>query len=320
MMEIAEERVTRAFGLPADEEPLVCRWVVRKGVVVASLHPIAGPIYWYFADGSDCNAPDSYGVTGDLYSATLFKSGFYGGSSFLSFRSNCLSGLSEETEDVWNAELGEYEYVEHYCWGVEKLAEKAGCTPEEFAHWLHKAIWVEYPAPLKIYFLREFNGFISYRPEWSEDVKDALHWSREELADKDDMDVELARSFGHFVPFSQATAVKPAVRKASEVNHALEADCALTLDRLGVRRHRDWSRSESGVASWLGDLKETAWIHAARAGVDHLRGGEALPVSGHIAAFPELLERFDMAVALARHDALQQQIFEVAPCLNGAVA
>lgn len=310
MMEIAEVKAARATCLSAVEveEPLVCRRVVGKGVVVATLHPIAGPVYWYFVDESDCNAPDYYGVTGDLQSATVFKSGYYRGNSFLSFRSNCLSGLSE-TGEVWDAELEEDHDIENYCWEVEELAEKAGCTPDEFAGWLSKATWVEYPAPLKIYFLRDFNGLIGYRPEWSEDVKDALRWSRKELTDKDDTDVELARSCGNFVPISQAMVVKPVVRKASEVNHALEADYAWTLDRLGVRRPRDWSRSESGMASWLGDLKETAWIHAARAGVEHVRGGEALPVSGHIAAFPELLERFDMAVALARHEAMQQQGF-----------
>jgi hypothetical protein len=293
-------------SLPAAEELLVCRRVVGKGVVVAALHPNAGPVYWYFVDESDCNAPNYYGVTDDLDSATVFKSGYYHGRCFESFRSSFLQGISE-TEEVWDDEVGEYDFVENYSWRVVKLAEKAGCTPREFAAWLYKATWVEYPAPLKIHFLRDFNGFVEYRPDWSERVEDALHWSRQALADKDDLDVELARSCGHFVPISQAMVVRPVGLGVSAINHALEADCALTLDRLGVRRHRDWSQSESGVASWLGDLKETAWIHAARAGVDHVLRGEVLPVSGHIAAFPELLERFDMAVALARHESTQQQ-------------
>ena len=305
-MEIGEEKVTHAAGSPADAEPRVCRRVERTGVVVATLHPIAGPVYWSFVDESDCNAPDFYGVTGDLDFATVFKSGFYRGDSFLSFRSECMSDLSE-TVEVWDQELGEDDYVESYCWQVHKLAEKALCTPEQMAIWLHKAIWVEYPAPLKTYFLRDFNGFIGYRPEWSTHVDEALHWSREEIADKSDSDVYLARRCGNFVPLSQATLVKPEMREVSQVNHALEADYALTLHRLGVRSHRDWSRAESGVASWLGDLQETAWIHAARAGVEYVRGGEVLSVSGHIATFPELLERFDMAAALARHEAMQQQ-------------
>lgn len=304
-MEIAEGKSVeaRAAGLPADTEPLVCRRVVRKGVVVAALHPVAGPVYWHFVDESDCNAPDNYGVTDDLNFATVFKSGYYHGRSFLSFRSECLCDLSE-TEEVWNEEAHDFDLTEKYCWDVKRLAEKAGCTPGEFTNWLYKATWVEYPAPLKIYFLRDFNGFIGYRPEWSEDVENALRWTRKELADKDDVDVELARSCGNFVPLSQARIVKPLLRETSTVNHALEADYALTLHRLGVRKRRDWSRRESAMASWLGDLEETAWIHAARAGVEHVRHGEVLAVSGHIAAFPELLKRFETAAALARHEFL----------------
>lgn len=305
-MKNAEEIVTCVAGTPTVQEPLVCRRVMRNGVVVAALHPIAGPVYWHFVDESDCNAPDYYGVTDDLDSATVFKSGYYLGRSFLSFRSNCLEDLSE-SEEVWNEELEKFDFIENYSWNVVKLAENAGCTPKELIAWLNRATWVEYPAPLKIYFLRDFNGFLGYRPEWSEHVADALHWSSEELADKDDLDVELAHACGQFVPNSQAALVKPVMRETSGVNHALEADCALTRHRLGLGSHRDWSRSESGVASWLGDLKEAAWIHAARAGIEYVQGSGVLPVSGHIAAFPELLERFDSAVALARHEAMQQQ-------------
>lgn len=306
MIEIAKEKVACTAGLPIVEEPLVCRRVVRKGVVIAALHPLAGPVYWDFVDESDCNAPDYYGVTDDLDSATIFKSGYYLGRSFLSFRSNCLKDLSE-SEDVWNEELDDFDFIESYSWRVQKLAEKARCTPKELTAWLHAATWVEYPAPLKIYFLRDFNGFLGYRPEWSEHVADALHWSRDKLADKDDLDVELAHACGHFVPISQAMLVKPVVRETPQVNHALEADYALTRHRLGLTTHRDWSKSDSSVASWLGDLKETAWIHAARAGVEHVRGGEVLAVSGHITAFAELMERFDTAVALARHETMRQQ-------------
>lgn len=304
-MKANEVGTMRTDSSPADE-PLVCRRVVSRGVVVATLHPVVGPVYWRFVDESGCNAPDYYGVTDNLELATVFKSGYYEGSSFQSFRSSCLDGLSETQYD-WDERQGAYDFIEKYCWEVRSLAAKAGCTPDEFTLWLLKAVWVEYPAPVKIYYLSDFNGFVGYRPEWSENVEDASQWSGKELADKDDVDAELARSIGHFVPLSQAAIVTPAVRHVSRVNNALEADCALTLHRLRVASYRDGSRSARDSVSWLGDWQETAWIYAARAGVDHVRGGEILPVTGHIAPFPDLLARFDMAAALARHEALQQQ-------------
>lgn len=308
MLESVEMKSESETGAPAGEEPLICRKVVRRGVVVAALHPVAGPVYWDYTDESECNAPDYYGFTGDLNCATVFKTGYYRGSSFQSFRSYCLNGLVEDDE-LWVELMDDVKYVPsfNYSGGVNELAKKAGCTPDEFVSWLHQAVWVEYPAPMKLYFLRDFNGYLGYRPEWSTRASDALHWSRKELAEEDDLDVMLARQLGRFVPVSQAEIVSPSVRKASAVNHALEADCALTLDRLGVRRRRDWSVDKSDNASWLGDFREAAWIHAARAGVEHVRSGELFPVSGHIAAFPELLERFEMAAALARHENLKNK-------------
>jgi hypothetical protein len=304
-MEIVEEKLASAACLPVEEEPFVCRRVVSKGMVVAALHPVAGPIYWNFVDESDCNAPDHYGITDRLESATVFKSGYYHGRSFDSFKSCCLEDLVEY-EELWNEEKEDLDFITKYSWKVQDLAAKAGCTPAEIAAWLRSVTWVEYPAPVKVYFLQDFNGYLGYRPEWSENVADALHWSRQELANKDDLDSELALSLGQCIPISQAMNMKPIVRKKSQINHALEADYAWTMHRLDLSRRRDWSKA-SGMASWLGEWTETAWIHAAHAGVEHFRSGENLPISGHIAAFPELLVRFNMALDLARYEALQQQ-------------
>lgn len=276
-----------------ENEPLICRKIIRSGVVVATLHPTVGPLFWQFEDESDCNAPDYYGITDYLRSATVFRSGYYNGNSFLHFQSRCVNDI-----------------VDDYSWQIAELATKADCTPQEFVDWLDNAVWVECSAPLKIYFLTDFNGFIGYRLEHSENVKDALHWSREDLVDKEDLNVELASSWGHFVPLSQALHVKPIELKPSKINHALEADCALTLYRLGLQRHRYWSQPESGIPSCNGNLREAAWIHAARAGVEYVRSGEVLPVSGHITTFPELFERFNMAAALERNEECSRKFFE----------
>ncbi|EFX60459.1 hypothetical protein DAPPUDRAFT_343669, partial [Daphnia pulex] len=103
---------------------MVCRRVVRQGVVVATWHPIAGPLYWRFVDESECNAPDGYDITDDIDFATVFMSGMYRGKSFLSFKEYCLRDISK-TLEIWNEELEEYGYVEDYCWRLEKMAEKA---------------------------------------------------------------------------------------------------------------------------------------------------------------------------------------------------
>lgn len=262
-------------------EPLVCRKIIRSGVVVATLHPAIGPLYWQFEDESDCNAPDAYGITDYLKSATVFRSGYYNGYDFLHFETRCINNFVRDCPSR-----------------IDALATKADCTPQELIDWLDNSVWVEYPAPLKINFLTDFNGYIGYRLEYSESLKDALRWSPEALVDKEDLDVELASAWGQFVPISQAMHVNPIDPKISNINHALESDCALTLHRLGLPRRRDWSKPESDIASWNGDLREAAWIHAARAGVAYARNGKLLPVSGHIAAFPELMERFEVAAAL----------------------
>lgn len=209
------ERVTD-FSSISDEE-LICRKVVNKGVVVAAQHPVLGPIYWTYCSNADCNAPDYYGLTDCLDSAMVFKSGCYGWLNFSSFKSKCLEEFSCDAEEQWDVSLEEYIYVYEYSLETVGLAIKAKCTPSEMHKWLHEAIWVEQPAPVKIYFLSDLNGFVGYAPEWTENVQDALSWSRHMLADEDDLDVVVARSLGKFIPVSQAMVISPSVRKASLV-------------------------------------------------------------------------------------------------------
>lgn len=214
-MEVAVETTKNAISIPTSkEEPFVCRRVVSTGVVVTALHPVAGPIYCRYVDESDCNAPDYFGLTSRLEHATILKSGEYPSLGNLeSFLSMCLSGFCE-SHIQWDETL-EDGFVRNFSWQFNTLAKKVGCTSEELIHWLHEAKWVEAPAPLKIYFLSNFNGFVGYRPVWSEDVGDAFHWTSTEIAAKDDLDVDLARSLGSFCPVSQAMIVTPAVDAAS---------------------------------------------------------------------------------------------------------
>lgn len=272
-----------------EPEPYVLRRVKTAGVVVGTPHPVAGPLYWHYIDESDCNAPDYYGITDHLSSATVFRSGVYGSGDFNSFKRACLSDLYN---DGWNEESESYEVSYNYF--VLDLARKADCSPEELVSWLGEAVWVEFPAPVQVHFLTDFNGFVGYRAEWSDDLRDALHWSANEIRDTEDLDVELALSYGEFVPLSKAELVSVTAPKTSSKNYALEADYAFTLHRLGVRK-RDAKRWYAYV-----NFEEFAWIHAALAGLEFVRNGDCGPVSEHISAFPELLARFDAAAGLAR--------------------
>ena len=123
------------------------KYLISGDVVVVALHPVAGSLYWRFIDESDCNYPDYFGITADINAATVFKSGLsYGRRSFESFRSNCLTALSE-VKEIWNEERGKVDFVCVYSTEVIDLACNAGCEPKELAAWLHKANWVEQPPP-----------------------------------------------------------------------------------------------------------------------------------------------------------------------------
>lgn len=123
------------------------KYLISGDVVVVALHPVAGSLYWRFIDESDCNYPDYFGITTDINDATVFKPGLsYGRRSFESFRSNCLTALSE-VKEIWNEERGKVDFVYVYSTEVIDLACNAGCEPQELAAWLHKANWVEQPPP-----------------------------------------------------------------------------------------------------------------------------------------------------------------------------
>ncbi|QOU76463.1 hypothetical protein JAB4_059630 (plasmid) [Janthinobacterium sp. HH102] len=267
----------------------VCRRLVLSGKIVATLHPVIGPLYWEYFDNSDCNAPDSYGITEHIESAHIFKSGSYR-SSFDSFLSNIFSdAYADIYTDEWNDESGEPE-GNHL---LTSLAEKAGSTPSEFMQWIVDATWVEYPAPPKVYFLADFNGHLGYRAEWSEQVSDALHWDQT-VFESDDLDEQLARTLGELVPIECAEEIPTIRRELSSVNHPLMADVAYTMHRLDL--------VGLGVDKWSVNYKEIACTHAARAGIDYVRSGDYGPISPHIVGFPMLLNVFNMAASLKRYE------------------
>lgn len=259
------------------DEPLVCRRVLRAGVVVASLHPIIGPVYWDYIDNSDCNAPDAYSFTNNVSSAMIFKTQQYRGHTFESFRRGVIGSCSAPPSS----------------WQLKELSRKAGCSEDEFQTWMEKTVWVEYPAPVTIAYLSDFNGFLGYRPEWTRNLHEALQWPQSTVHG-DDLDDALARTIGELVPLSVADKVSTGGRKISNTNHALESDLALTRHRLRLVDLKQPFRL---------DNQEQAWVHAARAGVEYVLNDDRGPISRHIAPFPDLLSRFAMGASLARSEA-----------------
>lgn len=287
----ASESSTEKSPTFSKDEPLVCRRVLRAGVVVASLHPIIGPVYWDYIDNSDCNAADSYHFTNNVSNAMIFRSQHYRGHTFSSFQWGVIGSCYEDAD--WDDD----NTAPPASWQLKELSQKAGCTEHEFQTWMEKTVWVEYPAPVTIAYLSDFNGFLGYRPEWTRDLHEALQWPQSTVHG-DDLDAELARTVGELVPLSVADKVSTGDRKISNTNHALESDLALTRHRLRLVDLKQPSQL---------DNQEQAWVHAARAGVEYVLNGDRGPISEHIAPFPDLLSRFAMGASLARYEANQMK-------------
>lgn len=274
------------------EERYVCRRVVTRGVVVASLHPVIGPVYWDYCDESDCNAPDHYGLTDDSTSAHVFKSGWYFGHSFNSLPREIIECNVEHDYDAFGTP-GEddhrFEERTWVSWMFQELARKAHSTVDEFVAWVRKTQWVEFECPPRIRFLRNINGFVGYRPEWTYDIQEALTFDQSVLTSDDDLDVRMC---GTCVPISKARDISAILSRPRQTsNHALEADVAYTRYRLNLQERGEHS-------PWV-QYDEVAKAHAAAAGRHHALHQRGWSVSGHIAAFPDLLAAFEMGHALA---------------------
>lgn len=276
-------------------EQFVLRRVVSGGVVVGSYHPAIGPVFWEFVDNSDCNAPDHFGLTTDIEGAHRFRSEQV---PFRNFEAHIWS-CSEEEGEVTQGEPGDEDYFTFTAdipgGDFASLARQAAVDVGEIVGWFWATPWLEIPAPAKAYFLRDLNGFIGYRPEWTDRAADATVFCAVELEDAEDLDVVLAKKLGEFAPLEFAEDLEPSLTRdiAAEdtgtVNHALEADVAWTLHRFQVLY--------GGPRMSYGDR---AMQHAGRAGRQHFAThGEH--VSGHIDSFRELRAAFDVGFAIAKH-------------------
>jgi hypothetical protein len=276
-------------------EQFVLRRVVSGGVVVGSYHPAIGPVFWEFVDNSDCNAPDHFGLTTDIEGAHRFRSEQV---PFRNFEAHIWS-CNEEEGEVTQGEPGGEDYSTFTAdipgGDFASLARQAGVEVGDIVGWFWATPWIEVPAPAKAYFLRDLNGVIGYRPEWTEWLGDAAVFSSAELEDHEDLDTMMARALGEFVPRASAgenltgRVCDLAAEAAGSFNHALEADVAWTFHRFQVLY--------GGPRTFYGDL---AMQHAGQAGRQHFVTRSEY-VSGHIDAFPELRAAFDVGFAIAKH-------------------
>ncbi|WP_426172434.1 hypothetical protein [Pseudoduganella sp. R-34] len=276
------------------EARYVCRRVIAKGVVVASLHPVIGPVYWDYCDESDCNAPDHYGLTDNLRNAHVFSTRERSYSYIAEFTRQILEcNVEYDDEEYGDLEDEDYRWEERrtFSWTFSELARKAQCTVEEFVTWVGTTLWVEFECPPRVEFLRDINGFVGYRPEWTQNLDEAMTFDSSVLTSSDDFDV---RSYGRCIPIGEAHDIG-AVKNLSNpfINHALEADVAYTHFRLNTRYPPQPN-------SWVGS-DERAFRHAAAAGRIHALQKSNLPASGHIAPFPELRKVFEMSQKLTLH-------------------
>jgi hypothetical protein len=182
------------------------------------------------------------------------------------------------------AEVARYEYVGG---DFVALGDLAGQGPHAFADWVRKTAWLEIPAPPTPYYLRRFDGIVWMRSEWTSDLRLAHRFKPSDVLIGQRLDD--ARQHGRFVSINAAEHMRimPPADLTDEVNHALEADVAWTLYRLACR----YPRMEKSA-------RHRAFRHAGAAGWNHAARGEDIIVSGHISAFPELLEAFETGRAL----------------------
>jgi hypothetical protein len=189
------------------------KYLLRKHmhaeVVVAAQHPTLGQVYWYFVDESDCNAPDHYGLTLHVDLAHRMLPGWRSdqwtkaeGDIFMCNVRESMTrdvdcelfgppkpGADEHALDVWYIEL---------VGDMADMAEAAGGTSDEFLAWVDSAKFLDVVVEPQTLYLQDLNGFVDYKPEWTDASERALTFSQPAVLGGDDEFEPLTR-LGTFV-------------------------------------------------------------------------------------------------------------------------
>jgi hypothetical protein len=191
------------------QEQCVLRKQIRKSVVIATQHPVIGPVYWQFVSNADCNAPDDYGLTGRIEEALRLGQNWRQSPTLKWNYDQFLSNLNEWAERNYDHPCDPGSPFRR---SFTNLAKKAGQSLQDFCEWLCFAHWQDAPAPPRTLYLRDFNGFLNYAPVWTESIDEATKWSQEEIDDDKELDTMLAKKLGEFVPFEEDRFERTATR------------------------------------------------------------------------------------------------------------
>jgi hypothetical protein len=124
--------------------------IEHSEVVVSTVHPVLGRLYWWYSWGGDTNSPDYYGISGWPQASLRLPKGWRE-HDYLHWRHrNHLGRVFDEDdeygdfkEDVIDEETGECEWV--LSGGLLDLQQRSGQTVDEFVLWMHRAAWEDIP-------------------------------------------------------------------------------------------------------------------------------------------------------------------------------
>ncbi|MBW8832388.1 MAG: hypothetical protein JF606_23905 [Burkholderiales bacterium] len=200
-------------------EPFVLRRVEADKVVIGATHPVLGPVYWHFTDGSDCNSADFYSLTTSAEGALRLQRGWrnkeYLFSRWRSFMSRMIIDNTIELDYELHGPLREDDECElrvidaRLTNHLAELERDAAGAPGAFCEWLDSAQWLDLAAPHRLLFLEDMNSLVGYGPRWTEEPSRARTFSKAKI-DGSDLEVDLIfKEIGHFVPLSEALACSP---------------------------------------------------------------------------------------------------------------
>lgn len=121
---------------------------MQHDVMVSAVHPVLGRLYWVYESGSDCNAPDYYGITNCRTSAMLLPH-YWRKNDYLWWRHRShiysVFGSDDHASDYTVTEGDSGELHQEMSGLLGSLQARSGQTVEEFRLWLFRAVWSDTP-------------------------------------------------------------------------------------------------------------------------------------------------------------------------------
>lgn len=123
-------------------------------VLVSTVHPTLGALYWVYTSNAGCNYPDHYTITDWSEVATRFPH-YWREHEHLRWVHGKHIGQVFNSDDPYGS-YAEVENEETFETSYGKLSgmladlhAKSGQSVDEFVQWMKKADWVDVPAPAK---------------------------------------------------------------------------------------------------------------------------------------------------------------------------